>query len=91
VTLRLVAEHASMWNSFGPPETYARKNAILDEWCARIGRDPVEIERTVLIEHDDLQVDAYLEAGAQHLIVELGTTVDLPFDLGPVREVLSQR
>ncbi len=91
VTLRLVAEHATMWNSFGPPETYAAKSAILDEWCARIGRDPVEIERTVLIEHDDLQVDAYLDAGAQHLIVELGTTVDAPFDLGPVREVLSQR
>ena len=42
-----------MWNSFGPPETYAKKNAILDEWCERIGRDPEEIERTVLIEHDD--------------------------------------
>jgi len=23
-----------------PPETYAAKNAILDEWCGRIGRDP---------------------------------------------------
>ena len=34
VTLRLVAEHADMWNSFGPPETYARKNAILTEWCS---------------------------------------------------------
>ena len=91
VTLRLVAEHASMWNSFGPPERYARKNAILDEWCGRIGRDPKEIERTILIEHDDLQVDAYLGAGAQHLIVELGTTGDKPFDLGPVRELLDQR
>ena len=65
VTLRLVAEHASMWNSFGPPERYAKKNAILDEWCDRVGRDPKEIERTILIEHDDLQVDAYLEAGAR--------------------------
>ncbi|MGZ8595446.1 MAG: LLM class F420-dependent oxidoreductase, partial [Actinomycetota bacterium] len=63
----------------------------LDEWCARMGRDPAEIERTVLIEHDDLQVDAYLGAGAQHLIVELGTTGDTPFDLGPVRELLDRR
>ncbi len=91
VTLRLVAEHATMWNSFGPPETYAAKNAILDGWCARIGRDPAEIERTILIEHDDLQVDAYLEAGAQHLIVELGTTGDSLFDLDPVRELLDRR
>ena len=91
VTLRLVAEHASMWNSFGPPERYVKKNAILDGWCERVGRDPKEIERTILIEHDDLQVDAYLEAGASHLIVELGTTGDAPFDLGPVRELLDAR
>ena len=90
VTLRLVAEHASMWNSFGPPETYAKKNAILDEWCERIGRDPKEIERTVLVESaDDVKnADAYLEAGAQHLIVGLGTTGDAPFDLTPVRALL---
>jgi probable F420-dependent oxidoreductase len=91
VTLRLVAEHASKWNSFGPPETYARKNAILDEWCERVGRDPKEIERTILIEDDDLQIDAYLQAGAEHLIVELGTSGDAPFDLSPVRELLDGR
>jgi probable F420-dependent oxidoreductase len=91
VTLRLVAEHASMWNSFGPPETFAAKNAVLDGWCERIGRDPAEIERTVMIEEGDLQVEAYLEAGAQHLIVMLGTTGDAPFDLGPVRELLDRR
>jgi probable F420-dependent oxidoreductase len=91
VTLRLVAEHAALWNSFGPPERYAKKNAILDEWCGRVGRDPEEIERTILIEPDDLQVDAYLEAGATHLIVGLGTTGDAPFDLGPVRELIDAR
>lgn len=31
VTLRLVAaEHASMWNSFGPPENFAELNGVLD-------------------------------------------------------------
>ncbi len=39
-TLRLVAEHADGWNSFGPPDNFATKNAILDEWCAKVGRDP---------------------------------------------------
>src|SRR3977135_66631 len=46
VTLRLVAEHAQMWNALGDPGEYARKSGILDEWCKRIGRDPREIERT---------------------------------------------
>ncbi len=93
VTLRLVAEHASIWNSFGPPETYAKKNAVLDGWCERIGRDPKEIERTVLIDDaDDIEnTDAYLEAGAQHLIVGLGTTGETPFDLAPVRALLDAR
>ena len=92
VTLRLVAEHATMWNSFGPPETYARKNAILDEWCERVGRDPKEVERTVLIDHDDdAGVEAYLDAGAQHLILGLGTTDETPFDLTPVRGLLDAR
>jgi len=92
VTLRLVAEHATMWNSFGPPETYARKNAILDEWCERVGRDPKEVERTVLIDHDDdAGVEAYLDAGAQHLILGLGTTGETPFDLTPVRGLLDAR
>ena len=88
VTLRLVAEHASMWNFFGPPENYARKNRVLNAWCERVGRDPLAIERTVLIDADEV-VDhkAYLEAGAQHLIVKIGH----PFDLDPIRDLLDQR
>ena len=92
VTLRLVAEHANAWNSFGPPETYARKNAVLDSWCEQAGRDPAEVERTVLIEaHEIDQTEAFLEAGAQHLIVQLGTKQSTPFDLAPVRRLLDMR
>jgi len=85
VTLRLVAEYGDAWNSFGPPENYAQKNQVLDKWCSQFGRDPREIERTVAIngtEIDDWQ--AYLDAGAQHLIVMTGP----PFDLQPVRQLL---
>jgi probable F420-dependent oxidoreductase len=85
VTLRLVAEHAQAWNTFGPPATYKEKNAILDRWCAEVGRDPSEIERTVGIaatEVDD--IEAYLDAGATHLIVMTGH----PYDLGPVERLL---
>lgn len=85
VTLWLVAEHADAWNAFGPPEQYARKNAVLDDWCAKVGRNPRQIERTVAIrpaEVDDWQ--AYVDAGAEHLIVMTGA----PFELEPVRRLL---
>lgn len=85
VTLRLVAEHADGWNSFGPPDTFRKKNEVLDGWCAKVGREPSAIERTVAInpkEVDDW--DRYVEAGADHIIVMLGH----PFDLGSVARLL---
>ena len=42
VTLRLVATYADMWNTFGPAQSFAAKNSVLDNWCARVGRDPAE-------------------------------------------------
>src|SRR5688572_31114610 len=49
VTLRIVAEHAHIWNGFGDPERAARKSGILDDWCEKVGRNPAEIERCVTI------------------------------------------
>jgi len=46
VTLRLVAKYADMNNVGGGPEEVRRKEAILLEHCAAVGRDPAEIERT---------------------------------------------
>jgi alkanesulfonate monooxygenase SsuD/methylene tetrahydromethanopterin reductase-like flavin-dependent oxidoreductase (luciferase family) len=45
-TLRTVARVADLWNVSAPPEDLARKNAILDEHCAAVGRDPAAIRRT---------------------------------------------
>jgi hypothetical protein len=58
---------------------------VLDEWCEKVGRDPEEIERTVLLygEHVDA-VDDYVEAGASHVIVDLPH----PFDLTRVEQLL---
>jgi hypothetical protein len=65
---------------------------VLDSWCEQVGRDPAEVERTVLIEvHEIEQAEAFLEAGARHLIVELGTKGSTPFDLAPVRRLLDLR
>jgi len=88
VTLRLVAEYADAWNTFGPPSNFAHKNGVLDEWCEKLGRDPAEVERTVAIQGSEVdEADAYLEAGATHVIVMTGH----PFDLGPVETLLAQR
>jgi len=45
-TLRIVAEHATIWHSFGNAETIEHKHEVLDEWCARVGRDPATIVRS---------------------------------------------
>ena len=85
VTLRLVAEHADLWNTFGPPESYRHKSAVLDQWCQRVGRDSGRIERTASIRPSELgQLEEFLAAGATHLIVPLGK----PFDLSPVEQLL---
>jgi probable F420-dependent oxidoreductase len=85
VTLRLVAQYADGWNTFGPPENFAAKSRILDQWCERLERNPAQIERTVGIGANEIDNwQAYLDAGATHLIVMTGD----PFDLDPVRRLL---
>jgi probable F420-dependent oxidoreductase len=74
VTLRIVAQHADIWNGFGDPARMAHKCSVLDEWCRRIGRDPAAIERSVGdVEADSLpHLDAYLGSGITHLIMTTG-------------------
>jgi probable F420-dependent oxidoreductase len=87
VTLRLVAEYADAWNTFGPPDHFAEKNTILDEWCSEVGRNPKVIERTVAVGPDDLDtVDDLVEIGASHVILMIGS----PYDLAPVEELLAR-
>ncbi len=86
VTLRLTAQYADQWNGIAEPEVLAHKNAVLDRWCERIGRDPAEIERTSLINARNIdRLDEYLEAGITHLMVGCAD----PFDLGPAEELLA--
>ena len=47
-TLRIVARYADWWNADGDdPAAFAALNAILDEHCAAVGRDPASIRRTI--------------------------------------------
>ena len=81
-TLRLVAQYADACNVFGGPEAIHHKYEVLREHCQSIGRDPDEIERSVLQsvrldlgdgngESAGQVVDRFGEladAGAQHVI-----------------------
>jgi len=46
-TRRVVARYADLGNVLGTPETVARKDEILREHCAAVGRDTTQIERTL--------------------------------------------
>ena len=87
-TLRLVAQYADMWNGYGDAETIRTKNAVIDRWCAEVGRDPREIERTVWVERADPDLMAALvDAGAEHLILGLRA----PYDLREVERLVAAR
>ena len=89
VTLRIVAQHAHIWNGFGNPEQAARKSGILDDWCRKVGRDPQEIERSIMVNPDQIKnADRYVENGITHLITGVGGP---DYDLAPLRELISWR
>lgn len=88
VTLRLVAEYADAWNSFGPPDNFKHKNGVLNDWCEKSGRAPHEIERTVAIQPNEMDaLDDYVAAGADHVIVMVGA----PYDLAPLESLIAWR
>ena len=81
--LRICAEYADAWNSFGTVDEMRARNQILDEHCAAIGRDPAEIVRSLygwaaLMPSDPWEsVDAfhdmvgrYREAGVNEFIID---------------------
>ena len=78
-TLALVARHADIWNALLPDaESYERKSRLLDEHCARIGRDPSTIERSVLVAGPpDILGEQHLALGAALFIVMMNPQDDL--------------
>jgi probable F420-dependent oxidoreductase len=91
VTLRLVAEHAQMWHSFGDVEVYEKKSAILAEHCAAVGRDPAEIERVWGAGDRTVELaDSLAAAGVHELTVGIGGDGS-GYDLGLLRELVQWR
>jgi probable F420-dependent oxidoreductase len=90
VGLRLVAEHADVWNHRGSPRELEETSALLDEWCAKVGRDSGEIERSVLLlpQFGEPDPDDYVAAGCTHLIL---ARHEPGYDFGPARELVAWR
>jgi probable F420-dependent oxidoreductase len=84
-TLRLVAKHADIWHGFGDPQTVAHKCTVLDNWCAELGRDPAEIERSCGVgESSPAEVgDVLLAAGVTFFTVASGGP---DYDLSALKE-----
>jgi F420-dependent oxidoreductase-like protein len=77
-TLRIAAEHASVWNApGGSPDEVAELSGVLDRHCADIGRDPSEIRRSVQVRvpaaPDELLASAaaYAAVGVTDLLLVL--------------------
>jgi probable F420-dependent oxidoreductase len=63
-TLRLVAQHATIWHAFGGLDTMVRKSGVLAEHCATVGRDPADIERSTSVPRGGTAAgDALVDAG----------------------------
>jgi F420-dependent oxidoreductase-like protein len=76
LTLRVVAEHADVWNVIGSVEEVVRKASVLDQHCADVGRNPAEIKRSVQQRFDPADpaamvdlLHAYIEAGFTENII----------------------
>jgi probable F420-dependent oxidoreductase len=89
-TLRLAADYANIWHGFGDVKTLARKNHILDEWGARLGRDPGEIERSTSASRGPEGLGEQLLAIGERLIT-IGTDSTAGFDLALTHDWLQFR
>ena len=90
VTLKLTAQYADKWNGFGPPEVFKDKNRILNEWCRQVERNPDDIERTASVDPEDIKngiLDAFVEAGATHMIMGMGE----PWDFKLIEDLVKWR
>ncbi len=79
VTLKLTAQYADLWNGFGPPDKWGRKNGLLTEWCEKVERNPADVERTASVSAEDIRekrLDAFAEVGATHMILGMGEPWD---------------
>jgi alkanesulfonate monooxygenase SsuD/methylene tetrahydromethanopterin reductase-like flavin-dependent oxidoreductase (luciferase family) len=92
--LRVVAEHADVWNiPGGDLADAAERSALLDRYCAEIGRDPAAITRSIYLPvFYDRPADTRraageaIGAGFRHIVLGLGS----PYPAGVARWVADE-
>ncbi|WP_225097765.1 LLM class flavin-dependent oxidoreductase [Streptomyces sp. CoH27] len=93
-TLRVVAEHADLWNiPGGDIEDAVRRSALLDRTCAEIGRDPASLTRSIHLPVSYAEpgttrnaIAEALDAGFRHLVLGLPA----PYPAGVARWVTDE-
>jgi len=87
--LRLVAQYADVWNislAAGPPDETRHKLDVLNRHCDDVGRDPVDIRKTVGILVDPLaDVDGFVSTAAEYAALgfDLVNVIPLPHITDP--------
>ncbi|HEX6450130.1 MAG TPA: LLM class flavin-dependent oxidoreductase [Trebonia sp.] len=78
-TLRVAAEHADLWNMPGGEiDDAVARGALLDRYCAEIGRDPASITRSIPLPVSYDQpgatrdaISKAIDAGFRHIVLSL--------------------
>jgi hypothetical protein len=77
--LRVVAEHADLWNiPGGDIEDVISRSALLDRYCTEIGRDPASVTRSIHlpVSYDQPSITQHaigeaIGAGFRHIVLGL--------------------
>ncbi|MEV6056953.1 LLM class flavin-dependent oxidoreductase [Streptomyces sp. NPDC052107] len=94
-TLRVVAEHADLWNipGGGDIDDIVERNALLDRYCTEIGRDPASVTRSIHlpVSYDEPgstrdAVGEAIDAGFRHIVLGLSS----PYPAGVARWVADE-
>ena len=92
--LRVVAEHADLWNIPGHDiDDAIARSTLLDRYCAEIGRDPTSVTRSmhlpVSYDNPDITRDTIgraIDAGFEHLVLSLPN----PYPVGIAQWVVDE-
>ena len=92
--LRVAAKHADLWNIPGDDiDDAAGRSALLDRYCAEIGRDPASLTRSIHLQvsydQPDITRDAIghaIDAGFEHLVLGLPN----PYPVGVAQWVVDE-
>ena len=85
-TLRITAEHADIWHYFWDMN-FPHKSQVLDDWCAKLDRDPSTIRRSAGVDWSKSSPEPEMAE-----LDEITLGLDGPkYDLAPVKDWLAWR